>query len=42
MALLISRYRSDLNSIQEQFEQLIATEDKLAIREFLDDQKLQM
>ncbi|GEO08445.1 magnesium transporter [Segetibacter aerophilus] len=27
-------------SIQEQFEQLIATEDKLAIREFLDDQNI--
>jgi magnesium transporter len=27
-------------SIQEQFEQLVATEDKLAIREFLDDQNI--
>lgn len=27
-------------SIQEQFEQLIATEDRLAIREFLDDQNI--
>jgi len=27
-------------SIQEKFEQLVATEDKLAIREFLDDQNI--
>lgn len=30
----------DEQSLQEQFEQLIATEDKLAIREFLDDQNI--
>ena len=27
-------------SIQEQFEQIIATEDRLATREFLDDQNI--
>ncbi len=27
-------------SIHEQFEQLVVTEDKLAIREFLDDQNI--
>ena len=30
----------ETQSIQEQFEQLIATEDKLSIREFLDDQNI--
>ncbi len=30
----------DQQSIHEQFEQLITTEDKLVIREFLDDQNI--